>query len=64
MESRFELEEFCMNFLCGREMYLRRFVEDYMQEYSEMGITLNSEALDPAFRLICHYVFWQKPVKC
>ena len=53
-----------MNFLCGREMYLRRFVEDYMQEYSEMGITLNSEALDPAFRLICHYVFWQEPVKC
>ena len=34
MTNRFELQEFCMNFLCGRESYLMGIVEDYTWEVS------------------------------
>ena len=62
MTSRFELEEFCMNFLCGRESYLMGIVEDYIREFSEIKLEFTSETLDPSFRFICRYVFAHKPV--
>ena len=62
MTSRFELEEFCMNFLCGRESYLMGIVENYIREFSEIKLEFTSETLDPSFRFICRYVFAHRPV--
>ena len=62
MTSRFELEEFCMNFLCGRESYLMGIVEDYIREFSEIKLEFTSETLDPSFHFICRYVFAHRPV--